>query len=612
MTAAILAIFVLSGAAGLIYEVVWARQLVLVFGNTTQAVSAILTGFFGGMAIGSWLGGRIADRVRRPLRMYGLLELALVFIVIATPYTFRLVQEAYRGAFGALETSPNALALVRFGLALLALGPATLFMGATLPTLTRFLSREQHLSRAFGRLYAANTVGAILGTGLSGFVLIELLGLTGTLVVGAVCSGTAGIAALLLERRRARQEAEVDVLARSTMERLSSHSDPPMSGTLPPSAGQPPRPAVLDALRIDGAGAMARPRLAIAIAFVSGLTTLAYQVLWTRLLAEGTGNSTYVFSMILTLFLVGLAIGAVIFASIRNRMRNVVGLIAFAQLAAAALAVVGMAVIAANTSSPLGLEATFTRLLTDFALPALIVVVPTTILLGIVFPATSALVSGEAGRSGSHAGRLLAANTLGAIVGTFVLPFFVIPAIGSPATLGLVAVFNTLTGLALTRWVPAGAGRRGPAALAVLVAVVLVGAVSTGNVFVDPSAFRIERAGGTVYASTEDEIASVQAGDFVQKQLWVTGASMTVLTVDAHLMPILPLMLRPQSHTALVVAFGMGTAFRTALVAGLTTDAVELVPSVPDMFHWFYDDAAAVLANPRAACSSPTAATTSS
>ena len=173
----VLAIFLLSGAAGLIYEVVWARQLVLVFGNTTQAVSAILTGFFGGMAIGSAFGGRLADRVRRPLRLYGAIELVLVVIVLITPITFRLLHEVYRAAFGTLEATPFALALVRFGLALLALAPATVLMGATLPTLTRYLTRgAADLTAAFGKLYAANTIGAIVGTALSGFVLIEILG----------------------------------------------------------------------------------------------------------------------------------------------------------------------------------------------------------------------------------------------------------------------------------------------------------------------------------------------------------------------------------------------------------------------------------------------------
>src|SRR5918994_137013 len=145
--AVVLAIFILSGAAGLMYEIVWSRQLVLVFGNTTQAVSTILTGFFGGMAIGSFLGGRVADRVRSPLRLYGVIEIVLVVVVIATPVTFRLLHEVYRGAYPGLEGSPGAVALLRFVLAVIALAPATVLMGATLPALTRQLSRDAHLSR---------------------------------------------------------------------------------------------------------------------------------------------------------------------------------------------------------------------------------------------------------------------------------------------------------------------------------------------------------------------------------------------------------------------------------------------------------------------------------
>src|SRR3954471_19297253 len=98
-------IFMISGAAGLVYEVVWARQLVLVFGNTTQAISTILTGYFGGMAIGSVIGGRLADRARSPLRLYGLIELALVAIVLVTPYLFGLLHEVYRSAYTSLESS---------------------------------------------------------------------------------------------------------------------------------------------------------------------------------------------------------------------------------------------------------------------------------------------------------------------------------------------------------------------------------------------------------------------------------------------------------------------------------------------------------------------------
>ncbi|HEY3414851.1 MAG TPA: spermidine synthase, partial [Armatimonadota bacterium] len=170
---ALLLLFILSGAAGLIYEVVWARQLVLVFGNTSQAVSTILTGFFGGLAIGGAVGGRVADRVKRPLRLYGVMELIVVGVVLLTPVSFRLIGELYRGIYPSLSEAPILLALVRFVLAILALAPATLVMGATLPTLTRFLTKGgRGIAGAFQRLYTANTFGAIVGTALAGFVLI--------------------------------------------------------------------------------------------------------------------------------------------------------------------------------------------------------------------------------------------------------------------------------------------------------------------------------------------------------------------------------------------------------------------------------------------------------
>ena len=573
----VLAIFILSGAAGLIYEVVWARQLVLVFGNTTQAVSAILTGFFGGIAIGSVIGGRIADRARRALRMYGLLELILVVVVLLTPITFRLLHDVYRGAFDSLEGSPTVLALIRFGLSLIALGPATILMGATLPTLTRHLSRDPaSLSTSFGRLYAANTIGAILGTIAAGFVLIELLGLTGTLLVGATCSAIAGLSALLLDFRRGPTESA------ATLD--------PADVRIAPSSR-----AVL-------AGPRPRVRLALIVAYVSGLTSLGYQVLWTRLLASGTGDSTYVFTTILTIFLIGLALGAVVFNVFRTRIKTI-NLLALGQVVIALLVLLGMAAaIGRGVTGVLNLTTNFSSLFTDFALPVVLVVLPATFVMGLTFPAASALIADPDGHVGSNAGLLLSANTLGAISGTFLIPFVVIPLVGSPAALGLIALINAGMGIALAF------GARiedrlpravtGGASAAVALAIVI--SLAAGGVFVDPSVARILGAHGTVVKSAEDDIASVQAGSLQgYQQLWVTGTSMTVLTVDVKLMPILPLILRPNSTVDLTVAFGMGSAWRAALNAGLTATAVELVPSVPGMFGVFYPDAPEVLANPK-------------
>jgi len=562
---AVLAIFILSGAAGLIYEIVWSRQLVLVFGNTTQAVSAILTGFFGGMAIGAAVGGRIADRVRSPLRLYGYLEIALVVVVLVTPLTFGLINGVYRGIYPALEGTP-LLALVRLVLAVVALAPATIMMGATFPALVRHFTRSDALGQAFGRLYSANTLGAIVGTLVAGLVLIEVFGLSGALRVGAACSAIAGVAAL--------------VLARS-------------DGELASAIGDRPR-----ARAPDATAAVARTPihwLPLVVAFVSGLTSLGYQVTWTRLLASGTGGLTYVFTIILALFLVGIALGAATFNVLRPRIKDPVRLLAVSQIVVAILSIAGLILVisqprAVDPGQPvLSLQILFGA--------AVLTVLPVTFVMGLAFPLASELLRGERTHAGSESGLLIAVNTAGAILGSLAIPFLLMPTIGSPAIIVVLAMTNVALGLGLAVW-------HRPLRIPVVASALLVGlliaalAVQPGLIR-QPNEARIAERGWTLLESTEDEIASVQAGQGgFTRELWVGGTSMTLLTVDAKLMPILPLIARPESTRALVVAFGMGTAFRSALIAGLRTDAVELVPSVPRMFGYYYDDAAAVLADP--------------
>jgi spermidine synthase len=575
----ILAIFTLSGAAGLIYEIVWSRQLVLVFGNTTQAVSTILTGFFGGMAIGAWFGGRLADRVRSPLRLYGILELLLVAVVLITPFSFRLINEVYRGIYPSLEGTAT-LSLVRLVLALVALAPATVMMGATFPSLVRHLTRSTDMSASFGALYAANTSGAIVGTLVAGMALIELFGLSGALTIGAGCSAIAGVSAVLLSRGTGAPVATSNTGAAAA------------APTATPTAAPAERKVAssrADVLRSP------RVRLGLLIAFLSGLTSLGYQVTWTRLLASGTGNTTYVFTIILGIFLIGIAIGSLIFSTIRSRIRDPLRVLATAQVLIAFFAILGLVVVIGHPTDADPSQALPT--LQGLVRVALAVVLPTTIVLGIAFPTASALLDEVSSEAGTASGALLAANTSGAIIGSLVIPFVLMPAIGSPSVIVLLAVVNIGLGI----WLAAIARPRAflTAGLAAGVFALTVVSIASGGV-VQPNVAKIFDAGGLLYASTEDEIASVQAGKVhATPELWVAGTSMTLLTVDAKLMPILPLIARPNSTRALDVAFGMGTAFRAAIIAGLRTDVVELVPSVPEMFHFYYpDDADAILANP--------------
>jgi len=566
--APILLIFLLSGGAGLVYEVVWARQLVLVFGNTTQAVSAILTGYFGGLALGSFGGGRIADRIRRPLRLYGVLELLLVVIVLLTPLLFRSLDDLYRPLFASVSGSPTILQLVRYGLALLALAPATVLMGATLPTLARYLARRRsELGSSFGRLYAANTVGAIGGTLVAGLVLIELLGLTATLVVGAIGSATAGLSALAIDRR-----------------------DTSPVVAQPPAVVASPMAGRMDAGPVQGDRA-----IALAVAFVSGLTSLGYQLLWTRTLASGSGNTTYVFTLILATFLFGIAVGAAIITRRAHRLGGVVGALGVVQVGISAIVLAGLVVLSGHTAA------------LPFIVRVVIVVLPATLVLGLTLPLASRLVAGTVGDGaegglGRDAGLLLASNTIGAIGGTFVVPFFLIPVIGSLASLVLLALINAAFGvwlLARGHDLPMAWRRRATVAgVAVLAVAVVVMGWPSDPLLMDPGATHLAST-SRLLASTEDEIAAVQAGGVPgSPQLLVGGTGMTKLSVDTKLMAYLPLMARPTASSMLVIAFGMGSAYRSGLIAGLKVEGVELVPSVPDMMHWFYPDAPEVLANP--------------
>ena len=581
--AVVLAIFILSGAAGLIYEIVWSRQLVLVFGNTTQAVSAILTGFFGGMAIGATIGGRIADRVRSPLRMYGLLELALVVVVLVTPVTFGLINEVYRGIYPAIQGTPM-LAIARLILAVLALAPATIMMGATFPALVRHFTRTATLGQAFGRLYSANTMGAVVGTLLAGLVLIELLGLSGALRIGALCSGIAGLVALWLAR------ADTGAVAVD-----EERAEPARTSASLPTGADAMSGATATATATGPTTAGRIVWLPLVIAFVSGLTSLGYQVAWTRLLASGTGGLTYVFTVILALFLIGIALGAATFNAFRPRIKDPVRVLAFSQIAVAVLSVAGLILV---ISQPRSVDVSDpVRSLGVLIGAAILTVLPVTIVMGFAFPTASELLRDERGAAGSESGLLLGVNTTGAIMGSLVIPFVLMPTIGSPAIIVVLALTNIALGIGLAlhaqprRVVLAGAGA--------IVAVLIVVLANIPGVVVQPNVARILDLGGTIFESREDEIASVQAGQVRQTpELWVGGTSMTVLTVDAKFMPILPLIARPESERALVVAFGMGTAHRTALIAGLRTDTVELVPSVPKMYGWYYPDAAQVLADP--------------
>jgi spermidine synthase len=296
MRAVLLACFFLSGSSGLILESLWTRELGLVFGSTTLAISTVLATFMGGLGLGSYLAGKYADRIKNPVRAYALAEAAIGLYALVIPMILWAYPSFNSWMYRAFGDRWLLLSMVRFvGSAALLLIPTTL-MGATLPLLARhFVMRPWELRRSglrIGTLYAVNLFGAVAGAFFSGFVFLPLLGITWTNITAASFNLTLA-AAIIIARRRipAADDAAPTAEERLDAAAVEAHLE---TTALPP-------PPVVDT----------RSRRAALAAFgVSGATAMTLQVLWTRTLAVLLGSSVFSFTLILLAFLIGLGVGA--------------------------------------------------------------------------------------------------------------------------------------------------------------------------------------------------------------------------------------------------------------------------------------------------------------
>ena len=339
-------LFLASGAAGLMYQVVWTQDLVLIFGNTTLAIVTTVTAFLAGLGIGSLVGAAVGARLRRALAVYGLLEVAVGGLALVMPLAFGVIATVFRTAY--LSLPPTEVGLIRFGLAFVALAPPTILMGMSLPVLTRHLVREDpDIGERIARLYGLNTLGAVAGSVASGYLLIELVGLRATTLVAVGLNLGAGGGALLMSRAF-RAAAAGRSRGRRRQPRL------PLQG---------------------------RQRLLLAVTFTSGLVSLALEVLWTRMMLQGTGSSIYVFIAVVAVFLIGIAGGSLIYERQRDRSPQLATLGALLA-AAAGLAVVPM--IVSNVYGPMWLPL------------AVALILPVTLIFGYTFPLTVRLFVGRA------------------------------------------------------------------------------------------------------------------------------------------------------------------------------------------------------------------------
>ncbi len=224
--------FFFSGTAGLIYEVVWTRMLTQIFGNTTYAIATVLSAFMAGLALGSYIFGRIADRGKNDFLLYGILEAGVGVYGFLVPWLFSLGQKVYIPLYGLNDSYPFLFNLLLFSLSFFLLVLPTLLMGATLPVLSRFFVHSfTHLGRRVGDLYATNTMGAVLGCGFAGYYLIPTLGMRATVYTAASVNLLIAAMIFIVDFARSKGAKELDT---SAFEREAAESG---TGAAPSSLG---------------------------------------------------------------------------------------------------------------------------------------------------------------------------------------------------------------------------------------------------------------------------------------------------------------------------------------------------------------------------------------
>lgn len=415
------ALFALSGATALVYETVWARQLILTFGASHEAVSIVLASFMAGLALGSFAIGRWADRLRRPLRVYGILELVLALLAAATPALHRLADEIYLSRALAVEGVPPTLHALRVALAFLVLLPPTVLMGGTLPLLVRlFVRGRRDMAHYLARLYAVNTAGAVGGTLAAGFLLLPRFGMSRTLALAVALNAAIGVAALMLDRQTQADNAGLGTAGHRRQQALATRS------TM--------------ALQLAYYGTL-----------VSGATALALEVLWMRGITVSTGNTAYSFSVMLAAFLVGIAGGSWLLGSrwpdtdpARLFGWLMLGIGSTALAISQLMPVLPRLALALNRwfySDPGGVRAGAT-----LALSFAVMLVPC-ILMGVAFPTAGRAATELRRRFASSAGNLVALNTTGSIVGSLAAGFWLIPRFGLQRSMLLCAAINLSWGI---------------------------------------------------------------------------------------------------------------------------------------------------------------------
>lgn len=586
---ALYGLFALSGFAGLIYESIWSHYLKLFLGHAAYAQTLVLMIFMGGMAVGAWLCGDLSRRLARPLMAYAWVEAMLGICAMAFDPAFRGLQAwVFDHAIPALA-SGGAIDAVKWGLAAFAILPQSVLLGATFPLMSAGVVRLDSAvaGRSLAWLYFTNSLGAAAGVLVSGFLLIGAVGLPGTLL-------TAGFVNFALA-------AIVWIMARASR---------PIEPALPRVAPAGPRsPAAM-------------PSLLLAAAFLTGAASFLYEIGWIRMLSLVLGSATHSFELMLSAFILGLALGSFFIRNRIERFADPVRALAWIQVIMGALALASLPLYGESFDWMSFVLGSLQRndggyLLFNLASHGicLALMLPVTFMAGTTLPLITAILlrtgAGEAG-----IGRVYGANTAGAIAGVLLAVHVVMPGRG----LRDVIVAGAAVDIGLGLWLMTRArGRLAAAGWAALAAILASSAVIVAQVRFDPArlASSVFRYGGArnpneVIFHRDGKTASVDVTRNPRSGLLALLTNGKVdasydakaATPDDYTMVLsgaLPLLLHPSAREVAVVGMGSGLTTNAFLndPALARVDTVEIEPAVVEGARLFGPAVARVFEDPR-------------
>ena len=575
------ALLFFSGLSALVYQTVWLRQFRLIFGASTFATAAVLAIFMAGLGLGSALLGKRADAKEKPLAFYARLELFIAMAAALSPLLLTLAAKIYFASGGSPELGLFGATLLRLALAIVVMGPATLLMGGTLPAAARSVETSDDAGRrVVALLYGVNTLGAVAGTLLSTFVLLERFGNRATLFLAVGVNVVVAIVARMMTVNAGRASAVPDVSS-------------------------------------EQGRAESRPAFFYFAAATVGFAFLLMELVWYRMLSPILGGTTYMFGLVLAVALAGIALGGALYALLRRGAATVGGFAITCTLEALAIAIpfalgdrIALLANSLRGLGPLG----FDGHVTAWVIVTSIVIFPAAVIAGVQFPLLIALLGRGREDVGRQIGAAYAWNTVGAIAGSLAGGFGLMPLLTAPGTWRLVVVVLVLLGIAAMlrdlRWLAV------TTAAAAIACILAVGPTAVwrhsgiGAARAPTPATRNEmqqwindsrRAVMWERDGRESSVAVVGMSDIA---FIINGKSDGAARGDAgtQVMPgIIAAALHPKAESALVVGLGTGSTagWLGAVPTMQRVDAVELEPVVLDVARACHAVNAGVMTNPK-------------